>query len=134
MQIGKYGLFFVILLMCGCATITHMDELLALKRVSDNQIQIEIYLKKQEQGFSKLYEDIKNDTLKKGMLERAIIYKYSEPILVKKPEEQSDIKEILLYRHPTEYFSSDRIYLYIDKSGKLAYWEIKPAEQKTNQK
>ncbi len=126
----KMKLFSVIflVLICGCSTVQHMDELLTLKRVADSQKQIEIYLQKQEQGFSRLYEDINTGKLKPGKLERAIISEYSDPVLIKKPEGQTDIKEILLYRHPTEYFSSDRIYLYIDNKGKLSYWEIKPAE------
>lgn len=114
--------------MAGCATMSHMDELLTLKSVSDNQRDIDIYLKKQEKGFKKLLEDIKNNQLTKGKSKRSIIQDYSDPILVKKINGEEDVKEILLYRKPTDYFNSDRVYLYIDNKGKLVHWELKPVD------
>ncbi|MDD4954816.1 MAG: hypothetical protein PHP17_02115 [Candidatus Omnitrophica bacterium] len=119
----------IVLLFCGCARLAHLDELLTLKSVSDSQRDIEIYLAKQEKGFTRLEGDIKNNRLRTGEFKRAIIEKYSEPVLTEKPEtEKNNIKEILLYRHPTNYFKSDRIYLYFDAEGRLASWELKPAQ------
>jgi hypothetical protein len=119
----------IIVLLCGCAKLAHLDELLTLKSVSDNQRQIQIYLDKQEKGFNKLKEDIKNNRLKQGQFKRSIINKYSEPVLTEKPApEDVGVKEILLYRHPTNYFKSERIYLYFDESSRLLSWELKPAE------
>jgi len=118
-----------VLMLCGCAKLAHLNELLTLKSVSDNQRQIQIYLEKQEKGFTKLKDDIKNNRLKQGQFKRSIISKYSEPVLIEKPEpENAGIKEILLYRHPTNYFKSDRVYLYFDESGRLVSWELKPAD------
>ena len=125
----RIPVYLVIVLLCGCAKVTHLNELLTLKRVADSQKQIEIYLAKQERGFNKLNEDIKNSALAKGQLKRSIIAKYSEPVLTKEPEpESAGIKEILLYRHPTNYFKSDRIYLYFDNGNKLISWKVEPAE------
>lgn len=118
-----------VLMLCGCAKLAHLDELLTLKNVSDNQRQIQIYLEKQEKGFTRLKDDIKNDRLTLGQFKRSIIDKYSEPVLIEKPEPESvGIKEILLYRHPTNYFKSDRIYLYFDENCRLASWELKPGD------
>ena len=125
----RIPVYLVIVLLCGCAKVAHLNELLTLKRVADSQKQIEIYLAKQERGFNKLNEDIKNKVLVKGQLKRSIIAKYSEPVLTKVPEpENAGIKEILLYRHPTNYFKSDRIYLYFDNGNKLISWKVEPAE------
>ncbi|MDD4183235.1 MAG: hypothetical protein PHT53_05380 [Candidatus Omnitrophica bacterium] len=119
----------IFVLLCGCAKLAHLDELLTLKSVSDNQRQIQIYLDKQEKGFNKLKEDIKNNRLKQGQFKRSIIDRYSEPVLTEEPApENVGVKEILLYRHPTNYFKSERIYLYFDESGRLLSWELKPAE------
>lgn len=107
----------------------HLDELLTLKSVSDSQRDIDIYLQKQEKGFSRLMNDINNNQLSKGKSRRSIIQDYSEPILVKKTNGENSIREILLYRKPTECFNSDRVYLYIDNKGKLAYWELKPVDK-----
>lgn len=121
--------YFIAILFCGCAKLAHLDELLALKSVSDNQRQIEIYLAKQECGFNRLKDDIKNNRLKQGELKRSVIAKYSEPVLTKKAmPENVGVKEILLYRHPTNYFKSDRIYLCFDANNRLVSWELKPAE------
>jgi len=117
-----------IMLLCGCAKITHLNELLTLKGLADNQKQIETYLQKQERGFTKLNDDIKNDRLTKGELKRYIIAKYSEPVLTKEVDDGGGIKEILLYRHPTKYFKSDRIYLYFDAGHRLVSWQLKPVE------
>lgn len=125
----KAVLFFAVFSLSGCATLQHMDELLTLKSVADDQKQIEIYLAKQERGFNRLNDDIKNNRLSKGQLKRSVIAKYSEPVLIKKAEpEAGGIKEILLYRHPASYFKSDRIYLYFDDGNRLVSWELKPAE------
>ncbi len=122
-------LFFIsLVLMCGCETMSHMDELLTLKSVADNQREMDIYLKKQEKGFKKLLDDIKNDKLRKGESKNYIISTYFEPVLTKKSGDLKDIREVLLYRHPTEYFKSERVYLYIDNKDRLADWEVKPAE------
>lgn len=119
----------IVVLFCGCAKLAHLDELLTLKSVSDNRAQIENYLAKQERGFNRLKEDIKNNRLEQGELKRSVIAKYSEPALTKEAgPENVGIKEILLYRHPTNYFKSDRIYLYFEINNRLASWELKPAE------
>lgn len=110
----------------------HMDELLTLKSVSDNQRDIDIYLKKQEKGFTKLLADIRSNKLRKGESKNYLISTYFEPVLTKKAGDLKDIREVLLYRHPTEYFKSDRIYLYINNKGRLAYWELKPAEEENS--
>lgn len=120
--------YLIVILLCGCAKITHLNELLTLKRASDNRAQIESYLAKQERGFNTLSDDIKNNRLKQGQLKRYIIANYSDPVLTKEPgPENPGIKDILLYRHPTNYFNSDRIYLYFDNANRLVSWELKPA-------
>ncbi|MFA5271700.1 MAG: hypothetical protein WC412_05100 [Candidatus Omnitrophota bacterium] len=129
MQIRSLMIYSLLVLASGCATVEHLDELFTLKNVSDNQRDIDIYLKKQEKGFSRLLDDIKNNRLLRGKSKRLIIEDYSEPVLVKKVEAEDNIIEVLLYRKPTEYFSSDRVYLYINNKGKLAYWELKPADK-----
>jgi hypothetical protein len=105
-----------------------MDELLTLKSISDSQRDIDIYLKKQEKGFKKLADDINNGRLHKGVSRKYIIDTYYEPVLAKKVDDDSGVKEILLYRDPTEYFQSDRIYLSFNNRGRLVSWELKPAD------
>lgn len=124
----KALILFFVFGVSGCATLSHMDELLTLKSVADSQNDIERYLAKQEKGFNKLLSDIKNNRLKVGITKKYIITTYSEPILVKSSDKDQTRGEILLYRHPTNYFKSDRIYLYIDENNRLIIWELKPTD------
>jgi uncharacterized protein YicC (UPF0701 family) len=128
--IKSYALLLLLAIpsLSGCETVTHLDELLTLKSVSDSQKDIDKYLAEQEKGFQKLLDDLKNNRLKEGMTKKYIIATYAEPILVEQNSEDPRIKEVLLYRHPTQYFKSDRIYLYLDKNRKLLSWQLKPAE------
>lgn len=107
---------------------SNLDELLTLKSVADSQKDIEIYLKKQEDGFKKLLDDVKNERLKQGLTKKYIMETYAEPILTKETTQDNAVREILLYRHPTQYFNSDRIYLYLDKNFRLLKWQLKPAK------
>ena len=73
-------------------------------------------------------EDLKNNRLAKGMLTKQILATYGEPILSKEVSDKDSAKEVFLYRHPTEFFSSDRIYLYFDNDKRLLFWEFEPAK------
>jgi uncharacterized protein YehS (DUF1456 family) len=124
----KVLFYFLILGITGCAAMSNLDELLTLKSVADSQKDIEIYLKKQEDGFKKLLDDVKNERLKQGLTKKYIMETYAEPILTKETTQDNAVREILLYRHPTQYFNSDRIYLYLDKNFRLLKWQLKPAK------
>jgi len=112
-------LFFV----SGCFFLP--ESLKTLKSVGDSQDEIEVYLTKQIELFNKLLIDLENEDLKLGISKINLIYIYGEPILSKNViEPPGGVK--LLYRHPTEYFQSDRVYLYFDQKDNLVRWEYKP--------
>ena len=100
-----------------------------LKGLGDNQHEIEDYVKKQKDSFFKLREDIKNNRLKKGISKREILSTYGEPVFCKDIANEVDVKEICLYRHPLQYFSTDMVYLKFDKKQNLCCWEFIPASQ-----
>ncbi len=66
-----------------------------------------------------------NKRLKQGIAKGKFIRTYGEPVLSKKTVEPLG-EERLLYRHPTEYFQSDKVYVYFDEGGRLTRWEYKP--------
>lgn len=115
-------------LLGGCAFFTHYDEVMTLKNMGDNQARIKKYLDKQKTLFSKLRDDVKNNRLEKGSSQRRIVTKYGEPIHVRKEDSETDGNEVYVYRHPTEYFSSDLVYLYFNKNKKLTGWKILSAK------
>lgn len=101
-----------------------------LKRLGDNQHEIEDYVKKQKDSFFKLRDDIKNNRLKKGISKREILSMYGEPVFCKDIANEADVKQICLYRHPLKYFSTDMVYLKFNKKQNLYSWEFIPASQK----
>jgi len=108
----------------GCAIFTKTEGILTLKRYSDGQVQIQRYVDRQEKFFDKLVEDLKNDKLQPGISKRKFMRSYGVPILSRAGGDPGE--EVLLYRYPTKYFNSDRVYAYFDQSGKLIRWEYKP--------
>jgi len=101
---------------------------MTLKRVGDSQAEIERYLTRQQELFKQLVHDLKQEKLRKGISKRRFIKSYGDPVLTRRDESHPQ-QEILLYRHPTEYFTSDRVYAYFDETGKLVRWEYKPYQK-----
>ena len=121
-------LSFLFLNVSGCATIKHADQLLTLKSVGNSQEEIARYVDKQAELFKKLVEDIKDERLEIGEPKDNILSWYGEPVLSKEILGDSFVKEELLYRHPTEYFTSDRVYLYFDIADELVRWEYESGQ------
>ncbi len=113
----------VIFCLAGCLFLP--QSIKTLKQVGESQEEIETYLRRQAKLFDKLLVDLKREALKPGIPKNTIIAIYGEPILTKEVTEPL-FSQTLLYRHPTEYFQSDRIYLYFNQKGKLIRWEYKP--------
>ena len=107
--------------LAGCATASHYQELLALKRLSDNQKEIEAYVRAQELLFNKLKEDIQGNLLAQGVSKEEILARYGDPIFCKPLPEKG---ESCFYRHPTRYFNTDSIYLFFDQDEKLHSWDV----------
>lgn len=109
----------------GCSIMRYGEQLGTLKAIGDSQADMNRYLQQQEKSFNMLLKDVKDGYLKPGASEKNIFSVYGEPVLSREVNNNSSIKKVLLYRHPTEYFSSDKIYLYFDKDSELSYWEHK---------
>lgn len=114
----------------GCSFVRHYEQLMLLERLGDNQHEIEDYVKEQKDTFFKLRDDIKNNRLKIGIPKRKILSIYGEPVFCKDIANESDVKQICLYRHPLQYFSTDMVYLKFDKEQNLCCWEFIPTSQK----
>lgn len=111
----------------GCSLLRHYEQLMVLKNVGDSQREIESYLKTQAERFYQLRKDLHQGTLKIGLSKEELLTRYGEPVLSKKVEGNPQIQQIFIYRHPTNYFTSDKIYLYFDKNNKLVSFEYEPA-------
>jgi hypothetical protein len=124
-------LFFIASLE-GCAYIAHYKELTLLKRLGDNQREIEECLDAQGILFYKLRDDVLNNRLTKGLLSEKALSVYGEPIFCRSLGSKGRIRETCLYRHPTHYFSSDMIYLHFGIDQRLDSWELIKADNQGN--
>jgi hypothetical protein len=124
----RFFIYFFPFIVTGCASMRYSEQLQTLKEIGKSQKEIQRYIDEQEVFFYKLRDVVKNNQLQPGIPKRDFINTYGEPIISREVSNNPPIKEVLLYRHPTHYFSSDRIYLYFDESDKLVYWEYKPSQ------
>lgn len=126
MDIARLLFIFLIFNLCGCAMFSHYEQLMTLKHLGDNQKETAKYVESQDKLFEQLLDDMKNDKIKPHMLKNDIITLYGEPVFYKDVAENTSVKEMLLYRKSTEYFSSDKVYMYFNGEGELLYWEYEP--------
>ncbi|MBN2483234.1 MAG: hypothetical protein JXD21_03400 [Candidatus Omnitrophica bacterium] len=117
-----YLILIGIFLLSGCSLIKNKGPLLTLKSIGDSQRQIGKYIEKQKGLFTLLVDDIKNDELPKNLTEAQITSRYGAPVVV---TELDRTKRRLLYRYPKKYYTSDRVYFYID-DGIMTRWEYIP--------
>lgn len=124
----KFLILSCLILFClqGCFFLPR--GLKTLKSVGSSQNKIEAYLVRQSKLFKRLLRDLNNKRLRLGSTKRRIVRRYGEPVVSKIIAEPLG-GERLLYRQPTEYFKSEKVYLYFDRKEKLSRWEYKP-EQK----
>ena len=114
----------------GCVLLS--EEVATLKEVGKSQDQIARYLDRQEKLFAKLLDDLKNERLVVGTSKSTITSLYGESILSKEAKKPPPGK-ILLFRHPTKYFDSDKVYLRFDEADELIGWKYKPYNASTKE-
>ena len=132
-DVKKIVLFLLGIIFCfGCAKLEHMDQLLTLKAVSDEQERLGKYIEKQYKRFEMLLNAVKADTLKKDTKKKVILKKFGEPISVDEITQNDQKLELWLYRYSTEFFGSEKVYLYFEENG-LLKWEYVPVEKKNHQ-
>ena len=127
-----------LLTLSGCAKLSHMDQLLTLKGLADEQSQMKKYVQEQDRKFDLMLNEVKAGTLDDYSNERKVLRTFGEPVFKEHVSEDGQELELWLYRYATEFFGSDKVYLYFDKDGNLVkseYIEGKngESEQETTQ-
>ncbi len=100
----------------GCATVGALNKLQELSSDRDGQ---QAYVKEGAVKFKQLVSDFSSGAIKAGISKDEIIEIYGEPISVKNIKTVSSFKEEFMYRHPAQFFGSERIFLYFDSGSKL---------------
>ena len=118
-------IFFLI----GCAKLAHIDELLALKAMSDNQTANDRYVKNYDAKFAELVQLQKTDGLNKYPTTKSILHRFGKPIYI---ETANDGTEKWTYRQAVKFFDSEIVILYF-QDEKLVRSEYLPAPEKVAQ-
>ena len=121
--VGLMGLLFL----TGCAKLQHLDQLLTLKAVSDEQARMDQTVERQNQKFQELIKAVQDGSVKNYPDQKSIAKKFGEPILKRETNKEGQTLEYWLYRYATKYFDSEKIYLYFDHEAKLISSEYVPA-------
>ncbi|MDD5246736.1 MAG: hypothetical protein PHS09_05030 [Candidatus Omnitrophica bacterium] len=108
---------------CGCTLIEYREQIGVLQNFSESQDEIKQHVNSQAELFKELEKDIRENRVRPGTPKGRVIARYGEPLRCTRGE---DLQETCLYRHPTEYFSSDHVYLYFDREARLYRQEIRP--------
>ena len=121
------SLGFILLFLSGCAKLQHMDQLLTLKGVADEQKRQQSYIEKQDKKFEQLRESVQTDKIKKFSNQKQIFSKFGQPIYSRSIEKNGQTLELWVYRYMVQYFNSDKVNLYFDSDGKLVESAYEPA-------
>ncbi len=113
----------------GCWFLSHYDEVKTLQAFDKNNRQIQEYLDSQEKSFFRLRSDVRHNRLTPGVTKERITSEYGDPVFCRIVEERPGATQECLYRNPTRYFSTDKIYLYFNEAHILIAIEFKPARR-----
>ena len=98
---------------------SHLDQLLTLKGLADEQAQMSQYIEEQDQKFALMVEEAKAGTLDQYFNKRKILRTFGDPIYIKHVNKNDQDLESWLYRYATEFFGSEKIYLFFDTDENL---------------
>lgn len=110
---------FVLILFSGCGYLAHMEELLRLKSLSDNQTMQQELVQQQNKKFESLLEAVKGNRLQDYPDKKSILKAFGEPIFVQTLEDGGKAKEKWMYRYSEKLMGSEKVYLYFDEAEKL---------------
>lgn len=119
-DLKKFIIIFVgCALLSGCAKVRHLDQLLTLKALADEQEQLGQYVKEKNQNFDLMVKEAKEGTLEQYPNKRKIQRVFGDPVFARNVVTDGQDLESWLYRYATDYFGAEKIYLYFDLEGNL---------------
>ena len=117
-----------VVVLCGCAKLAHLQELLTLKELSDEQDRLAEFVDKRDKKFEELLAAVKNQSIDQYQDKKSILKRFGEPVLSRPVQEENHSLDEWLYRYTTQFIDSPKVYFYFDPEGKLKEWQyIKPA-------
>ena len=131
----KFLLIALIPVVSGCAQLSHLDQLLTLKAISDNRSLQHKFVEDQDKKFTALLAAIKDNSIQKYPDKKRFVKRFGVPIMTQASVCEGKPAELWLYRYAVKYFSSEKVYLYFDAQDKVLAWElIEPEKQEVSRK
>ncbi len=125
------NLLIVTIFFSGCSILGHMDELLTLKAVGDEQAAMDREVGQQKKKFALLVEATKKDSfLKDYSTKDKIRRRFGDPVFTRPETKDGQELELWLYRHGTKFSEGDKVYLYFNPTANLMSWEYVEAPKK----
>lgn len=122
-----------LIVLSGCAKLAHLQELLTLKTLSDNQTLQKKYIEEQNKKFQAILDVVNGNGLNDYPDKKSCRTAFGEPIFVKKVEKEGEKMEQWLYRPAREFFGAEKVYLYFDEAGALrGFKHTKPGKNQGN--
>lgn len=119
----RFYLIVSILTFCGCAKLTHLTQLLTIKRYSDNKDLQAKFVNEENQKFERMLELVKTGKINQYKNKKEFLAAIGEPI-TKFPKKRHGFEyEQWLYRKTGTLKDGEKVYLYFDKEGNLKDWE-----------
>lgn len=107
----------------GCAKLAHLDQLLTLKGLSDEQTQMGKEIDRQDTRFESLVNAVTEGSISQYKDQKSVTGQFGPPIFTEKVAEDGRPLEVWVYRYAAKFFDSPKVYLYWDRSGQLVRWE-----------
>ena len=117
-------LFISLFILAGCAKIEHLDQLLTLKAISDEQALMDKDVEAYNKKFKLLIEKVKSEDIKKYSNQKNILKNFGKPIYVSDATKNDQKLQVWMYRYAEKFMDSDKVFLYFDPAEKLVAWEF----------
>ncbi len=122
-SLQNFILVFIALFFTGCAKLQHLDQLLTLKAVSDEQTQMGKEIERQDARFESLVAAVTEGSISQYKDQKSVTAQFGPPIFTEKVAEDGRPLEVWVYRYAAQFFDSPKVYLYWDQAGQLVRWE-----------
>jgi len=115
----------------GCTrlrAIQHIDELLTLKGLGEEQESIESYIEEQNKVSDTLFAAVQDGSISEYKDVAGVQEAFGEPIMIRDWDVDGQTLKKHLYRYTVDAFHSPKAYLYFDVQDQLIKWEYKVPE------
>lgn len=116
-------IFAILACLSGCAKLQHLDQLLTLKDLSEEQDRLERHIQTQDEKFELLVKAVQDGTIGLSKNQKSIRKHFGEPVYTEKITQDGRLLDLWVYRYAAKFFDSPKVHLYLDSSGQLIRWD-----------